>query len=116
MEYSNQETKIIYEMKRSIINEFRYRYNNSDIGFLANFVEPDMSIDVDSLQEAFRIGMSYEEKKNIRKYNFGDLFNQTLVELFGEELIEFKDSKTVVMTDKGENVFIIPDKWYTKID
>ena len=70
MEYSNQEAKIIYEMKRSIINEFRYRYNNSNIGFIANFVEPDVSIDVESLQEAFRIGMSYEEKKNIRKSIF----------------------------------------------
>ncbi len=81
MGYPNQ-TKIIYEMKRSIINEFRYRYSNSDIGFLANFVEADMSIDIDSLQEAFRMGMSDQEKRNLRKYKFLDLFDQALVELF----------------------------------
>ena len=69
-------------MKRSIINEFRYRYSNSDIGFLANFVEADMSIDIDSLQEAFRMGMSDQEKRNLRKYKFLDLFDQALVELF----------------------------------
>ena len=116
MEYSNQETKIIYEMKRSIINEFRYRYSNTDIGFLANFVEPDLSIDVDSLQEAFRMGMSDQEKRNLRKYKFLDLFDQALVELFHEGFVSFRDSKIVVMTDKGETTFIFPDRWYTRTD
>ena len=114
MEYSKQEIKLIYEMKKSIINEFRYYYKNYDIGFLANFIEPDMSIEIDSLQDAFRIGMSYQEKQIIRKYNFSDLFDQALVELFVEELIQFKGSKAVVITDKGEDMFIIPDMWYKK--
>ncbi len=116
MNYSDQEIKIIYEIKKSIINEFRYKYNGTDIGFLANFIEPDMSINCNSLKEAYRIGMSHKEKQILRKYQFRDLFNQALAELFSEELINFEKNKNVVMTDKGENMFIIPDRWYKKID
>jgi hypothetical protein len=116
MNYSDQEIKIIYEIKKSIVNEFRYKFNNTDIGFLANYIEPDMSITINSLKEAFRIGMSHQEKQTLRKYKFGDLFNQALYELFSEEIINFVDNRRVVMTDKGENMFIVPDRWYKQID
>ena len=104
MGYSNQ-TKIIYEIKRSIINEFRYRYSNYDIGFLANFVEPDMSIDVDSLQEAFRIGLSDQDKLNlVEKYKnrvydgyyrgewfYGDIEYKSFTEEYlGHNLTDYK--------------------------
>ncbi len=116
MEYSNQEIEIIYQMKRSIVNEFRYHYNSTDINSLPNFIEPDWTISVKRLQVAFLIGMSTQEKKIIRKYKWMDMFNQALVELFSEEIINFIDSKTIVMTSKGENMFINPCRWYTKID
>ena len=114
MEYSKQEKNIIYEMKRSIINEFRYQDKKPEANIVTIWGAPDMSIDISTLKEAFRIGMSYDEEKNIRKYNSADLFNQALVELFGEDLIEFIDKKIVSMTEKGEELFIIPDKWYKK--
>ncbi len=114
MEYSKQEKNLIYEMKKSIINEFRYKNKKPEYNFVTIFGAPDMSIDVDSLQEAFRVGMSDEEKKIIREYNKWDLFSQALVELFEEELIEFIDTKTVCMTKDGEDMFIIPDRWYKK--
>jgi hypothetical protein len=111
MEYSTQETKIIYEMKRSIINEFRYLNHKSDID-LPFFIEFDMSIDIESLQHAYKVGMSYAEKKEIKKYDFKDLFDQAICELFNEELIDFKDNKTVIVTELGENMYIFPDRWY----
>ncbi len=112
MQYSKQELELIYKMKRVIINEFRYLYDDHDDIFvpLAFLGEPDLSIDIIDLQDAFKMGMSNEDKVIIRKYNFLDLFNQALVELFEEEIIEFEDSETIVVTDKGENMFIIPDK------
>ena len=63
MEYSDQEQQLIHEMKKSIVNEFRYFYRQYDIGFLANFVAPDMTLEIESLQEAFRVGMSETEKQ-----------------------------------------------------
>jgi len=117
MEYSNQELKIIYEIKRSIINEFRYLYKkSSDFDHLAHIMVHDDFIDVKDLKFAFRIGMSSEEKKILRKFKFLDLFNQALAELFAEGLIEFIDTKKVAMTEKGDDMYIIPDKWYKKID
>jgi len=112
MNYSKQEAQFIYEMKKSIINEFRYLNSNTDLGFLGIFVEPDMSIDIDSLQHAFKIGMSHDEKKKISKLNFVDLFNQAIGELFSEGLISFRDSTTIIMTEQGEKMYIIPDRWY----
>ncbi|KPA10184.1 hypothetical protein MHK_009593 [Candidatus Magnetomorum sp. HK-1] len=114
MKYSKPEEELIFEMKRSIINEFRYKNKKPEYNFVSIFGSPEMSIDVYTLQEAFRVGMSFEEKKIIRKYSFEDLFSQALVELFSEELIDFVDSKTVIMFDKGEDMFIIPDRWYKK--
>ena len=114
MEYTKQEKTFIYEMKKSIINEFRYKNKKPEYDFVTIFGAPDMSIDVDSLQEAFRVGMSEKEKKTIRKLNKIDLFNQALAELFQEDLIEFIDSKTVGMTKKGEDMYIIPDRLYKK--
>lgn len=114
MEYSKQEKDLIYEMKRSIINEFRYQNKKPEYDFITMFGAPDMPIDVDSLQEAFRVGMSEKERKIIRKYDKLDLFSQALAELFEEELIKFIDSKTIRMTEKGEDMFIIPDRWYKK--
>ena len=114
MEYSEQEKGIIYEMKRSIINEFRYQNKKSENNIVTIWGAPDMSMDVGTLKEAFRVGMSHDEKKNIRKYNAADLFNQALVDLFEEDLIVFIDEKTVGMTDKGEKLYIIPDRWYKK--
>lgn len=116
MEYSKQEKDLIHEMKKSIINEFRYQNKKPEYDFVTIFGAPDMSIDLDSLQEAFRVGMSNEENKIIRKYNKLDLFSQALAELFEEELINFIDSQTVCMTKKGEDMFIIPDRWYKKHD
>ncbi|MEA1925719.1 MAG: hypothetical protein U9M90_00530 [Patescibacteria group bacterium] len=110
MNYLDQKIKIIYEIKKSIINEFRY--NTTDIGFLANLIEPDVSITINSLKEAFRIEMSHQEKQILRKYKIRDLFNQALAELFSEQLINFVDNRRVVMTEKGENMFIVPDRWY----
>jgi len=112
MNYLKQETQFIYEMKKSIVNEFRYLYSSTDLGFLGILVEPDMSIDIDSLQHAFKIGMSHDERKKISKLKFVDLFNQAIGELFSEGLINFRDSATVIMTERGENMYIIPDKWY----
>jgi hypothetical protein len=112
MEYTKQEQTLIYEMKKIIINEFRYANKEPEREMLFIWGLPDITQDIEDLQDAFRMGMSDNERKIIRKYDFDDLFSQALVELFDEELIEFIDKDTVGMTEKGEEKFIIPDRLY----
>ncbi|MCP4652849.1 MAG: hypothetical protein GY858_05640 [Candidatus Omnitrophica bacterium] len=109
---SQQQQYIIDEMKKSTINEFRYHYQNYDIGFAANFVPHEMFLEIEDLQEAFEIGMSEKEKQMIEGDNMSDLFREALGELFLEKIIMFKDSSTVAVTQKGEDMFIVPDRMY----
>ena len=111
MEYSQQEKQLLFEMKKSIINEFRYHYQRCD-KFSIPFVEPDLSIDIEDLQEAFQIGMSNHEKQMLRRYDFEELFSEALGKLFIEELIEFQDRQSVIVSQKGVEMFIDQDKTY----
>ncbi|MCI5167667.1 MAG: hypothetical protein D3903_16645 [Candidatus Electrothrix sp. GM3_4] len=114
MKKNSQQQYIIDEMKKSIINEFRYHYQDYDIGFLANFVPHEMFLEIEELQEAYQIGMSEKEKQMIEGANMSDLFRKALGELFLEKIIIFKDSSTVAVTKKGEDMFIVPDRMYKK--
>jgi hypothetical protein len=111
MEYSQQEKQLLFEMRKSIINEFRYHHLKCN-KFLIPFVEPDFSIDIESLQEAFQVGMSHNEKQMLQHYNFDELFSEALGKLFLEELIEFQDRQTIIVSPKGVKKFIDPDKIY----
>ena len=115
MKYSNHKKNIIFKMKITIVNEFKYCYGRSDIGFLANFVEPDTTLDVDSLQEACQIGIDSQLINGLRKSEFLDLFNEALAELFTENIIKFLNSKTVMMTSNGENMFIENNMLYSSV-
>ena len=103
MEYSSQEIEIIYQMKRSIVSEFRYHYIKSDSNAFGHiFYESDFSLSIKHLKDSYRLGMSTQEKKILRKYKWMQLFNQALFELFTEQIINYSDAKTVFMTNKGE--------------
>jgi hypothetical protein len=105
MEYSSQEIEIIYQMKRSIVSEFRYHYIKSDNNAFGHiFYESDFSLSIKHLKDAYRLGMSTQEKKILRKYKWMQLFNQALFELFTELIINYSDAKTVFMTNKGEEM------------
>ena len=96
---------------------FSYYYRNHYIHLPPPLAESEMSIEIHYLLEAFQMGMSDKEKnKIILKYDQLDLFNQALSELYIEELIEFKNDNTILITNKGEEMFIIPNRWYKKID
>ena len=90
MSFSISEKQFIFDMKRSIVNEFRYHKD-----FLFGIEE------IDHLRESFLICLSEKEKEMLQKLNFIDLFGQALCELNYEEIIEFINDKEIAITDLG---------------
>ena len=101
MSYSKLEKQFIFDMKRSIINEFRYHKE------LLSGIE-----ELEHLEESFLLCLSEKEKKTLQKLNFVELFSQALCELNCEEIIEFINDKEIAITDLGNQRFIFPDKLY----
>ena len=101
MSYSKSEKQFIFDMKRSIVNEFRYHKN-----FFSGIEE------LEHLEESFLLCLSEKEKKILKKLNFNELFSQALCELNCEEIIEFINDKEITITDLGFQRFVFPDKLY----
>lgn len=102
-------------MKITIVNEFKYCYNRSDTFGLALFIEPDTTLEFDSLKEACEIGIDRQLIDNLSKSKFLDLFNEALVELFAENIIKFVTDKILMMTESGEEMFIDKNILYSSI-
>ena len=85
-------------MKITIVNEFKYCYGRSDIGGLAMFIEPDTTLEFDSLKKSCEIGIDHQLIDNLSKSKFLDLFNEALVELFSENIIKPEDERTVFIS------------------
>ena len=116
MEYSEQENNIIFKMKTTIVNEFKYRHATGvDISFLACFSDLDMEIGIDSLCEACRVGIDYQLIDNLRKKQLQDLVGEALVELFSEDIIRFPSNESVALTSKGEKMFIEDNMLYSVV-
>ncbi len=101
MSYSKSEKQFIFDMKRSIVNEFRY---HKDLLFGIE--------GIDHLRGSYLICSSEKEKKTLRNANFSELFSQALCELNYEEIIEFINDKEIAITDLGYQRFIVPDELY----
>lgn len=115
MKYSKDDKYVIFKMKITIVNEFKYCYNRSDTLGLALFIEPDTTLEFDSLKEACEIGIDRQLIDNLSKSKFLDLFNEALVELFAENIIKFVSDKILMMTESGEEMFIDKNILYSSI-
>jgi len=101
MSYSKVEEQFIFDIKRSIVNEFRYHKE------LLFGIE-----EIDHLSESYLICMSEKEKGLMLNLNFIDLFSSALRELNYEGIIEFIDDRTIAISELGFQRFIVPDKMY----
>ena len=114
MEYSNNEKHIIFDMKITIVNEFKYHFKNNE-NLYSVFFEPDMSLSFNDLKETCELCLPSKIKYNLEKSDFLNLFNESLFELFSENIIEFGNKKIVMLSEKGEKMFIEEKMLYSTI-
>ena len=114
MKYSNNDKYIIFDMKVTIINEFKYHFKNYE-NLHSVFFEPSMNLSFDDLKETCELCLPSKVKDNLEKGDFINLFNESLFELFSENFIEFGSNKIVMLTSKGEKMFIEEKILYSSI-
>ena len=114
MKYSNNNKYIIFDMKITIVNEFKYHFKSYE-NLHSIFFEPDMNLSFDDLKETCELCLPSKIKDNLEKSDLLNLFNESLFELFSENFIEFGSNKIVMLTSKGEKMFIEKKILYSSI-
>jgi hypothetical protein len=114
MKYLDDKEEIIYDMKITIVNEFKYHFQESE-DLCSIFFKPNMSLSFDDLKETCKLCLPFRMKDNLKKSDLLNLFNESLFELFLENIIEFGSNEMIMLTQKGETMFIEEKILYSSV-